>query len=90
MHVCAGAHRGPEEVVESSGAGVPGSSELLDMGAGNHTWAPWKSSVCSYLLSHPSSLAHFYLDTRLILKENTSILNMRRLRSLSTLEHQKA
>lgn len=37
--------------VGSLGTEVTIGCELLDMGAGNRTWAPWESSTCSCLLS---------------------------------------
>lgn len=37
------------------GAGVTGSEDLPYMLAGKQTWILWKSSMCSYLLSHLSS-----------------------------------
>lgn len=35
------------------GPGVTGSEDLPYMLAGKQTWILWKSSMCSYLLSHP-------------------------------------
>lgn len=45
MHVRAGACREQESVSDFPGAGIIGSYELLDMGAGNGTQALWKDSM---------------------------------------------
>lgn len=41
--------------LECTGANVTSSEDLPYMLAGKHTWIPWKSSMCCYLLNHLSS-----------------------------------
>lgn len=56
-HTCA---KRPEKGTRHPGAGIKGTYELSNTGAGNSTWVLWRSSKRSYPHSHLSSCLRLF------------------------------